>query len=693
MPSLSNVYRLTPGKSLPLAEDIIKKANLQILVNGFDTVYTSWGDNLNSYALANLVRDGVRQEAGPGATTVKMSYNPTTFKVVIPPQDITVDGLVIPFSGPAGYTAPYEFDFSNVARSDGNYAIIIEWWQSLVGNSTTTAVVPAGVLGVTDGANKPNVPPLQKFLYPNGHIERTDAATALDETELVDSLLQERKYLQLQWRVRVITDKDLTTELVMGTGVITYTAYPQMNGLGVFAEGLPTTQAYDGRYYAAKLAVVKKAGAAVTIFTNDILPDAGYILVGQNPLPYAPNRGQLISEYKAVDYVLQAEITANLDYLNSVAGQFYRFTSAAITNYILLGSMTDAELLSTPRNSMIFRVSGGRENETAYDDMFIVELKPNPQQATIRQYKFGGSTTSRGKTTVKVYRNTTTNLVEVWLVQDFDPSPHSYNIRGFWAGGIRSTYLQTTTTATAPFAGKTKLADSETLSELNYTPLDLDSLASLPAAIAALQASVASVITQIAGVSSALTAHITQVIDAHDASAISLNGTGPVSGNINVAASVQEAVNNIVFQLNALNNKTVEVLYIAVSDNPADVAGDPYGVGAVSYKVLGTFGIPSTLQGKRCLVSISAINSASNFDGTYSAYVRFSATPGASGFMYTKQTVPAAGGGAARNTTYAGSQICIIPISATQVYLDIVQTTANGNDFDPAVITLTFVEV
>jgi hypothetical protein len=289
----SIVPTLDPADVMALADAV----NLVLAIDGNNKPASSHTRSAAYIILREYMRKTAQTELGPAALTKAPTVSGQV--VTIPNQLISVDGDPLRLSGTASATSDLQIDFS--AAASGQYMIVLETWEELVAPTTTLLTFPNTFAGVTNTAGKPDA----THFYPNGNVGLGATAESLD-SPLVASRLEHQRYLQRQYRVRGITGAFLPDVNLVGTGVNggtpVYAATP--NNLFLVTATTPangTTVLTDIKYKAVKLCVVIKPVSAgpLVVYTSDQTAPANYVLQGQPPIPFAPDRGALQTLYNA----------------------------------------------------------------------------------------------------------------------------------------------------------------------------------------------------------------------------------------------------------------------------------------------------------------------------------------------------------------------------------------------------------
>lgn len=305
MPPLNGTWTLSPGQDLPGARDALRRANLRLPLDGYNQGYTSHGENASRLANSEEVRRLVLADFGPAALTAPPTVAGQV--VTLPAQTVLVDGLPVTLCGTSADDAPVTVDAS--ALANGTYALVLETWQAPVGPTTTYAANPSAFPGVNDAANKPT----NLTFYPKGNVERTGGF--VNDTPFGQATrLQVQKFLQTQYRVRLVADATLVGTSVPGApaGTSAYAADAGLAPYGVVATATDTSQAFDGAYRAVKLClVVKGAGTPSVTVHNDT--DVGY--AGQPPIPVflpRPSLAALIAGLESSIDALETSVTGRV---------------------------------------------------------------------------------------------------------------------------------------------------------------------------------------------------------------------------------------------------------------------------------------------------------------------------------------------------------------------------------------------
>jgi hypothetical protein len=261
----------------------LEKANLSFALQGKNGAPSAFALNLASLAIRETLRRSIKADAGPAAL---LGFSPIANgqTVTIPAQAVAVLGEIIQLSGTGGDSAAVFIDMTTYAV--GDWAVVLETWNALVGPSTDSGLLPPTALaGITDTVNKKS----STLFYPLGNVDRTGGGDGQPDSALVaGTSVQIQKFIQPQYRIRVISDRTLVGLAVNGAAGLHYSAMPD-NPLVVKAVTPHTEQAFDGTYHAVKLCIIRKTSSSVTAFTQGLQP-SGWTPQGQEPVPVLPSR-------------------------------------------------------------------------------------------------------------------------------------------------------------------------------------------------------------------------------------------------------------------------------------------------------------------------------------------------------------------------------------------------------------------
>lgn len=261
----------------------LEKANLSFALQGKNGAPSAFALNVAALTMRETLKRSVRSDAGPAAL---LGYSPIANgqTVTIPAQAVAVLGEIIQLSGTGGDSAAVLIDMTPYGA--GDYAVVLETWNALVGPSTDSGLLPPTALaGITDTVNKKT----STLFYPLGNVDRTGAGDGQPDSALVaGTSVQIQKFLQPQYRIRVMSDQTLVGLAVNDAAGLHYSAMPD-NSLVVEATTSHTEQAFDGKYHAAKLCIIRKTSSGVTAFTQGLQP-SGWTPQGQEPMPVLPSR-------------------------------------------------------------------------------------------------------------------------------------------------------------------------------------------------------------------------------------------------------------------------------------------------------------------------------------------------------------------------------------------------------------------
>lgn len=287
MPFQSNPWQAPAGFDYKLIETTLEKANLQLGVIGSNGIPSAFAVNLAVASIRSMLKKVTRSDYGVAALTLRPTTSGTL--VTIPAQHAAFDGTILYIRGASG---PKQI---NVGGADGDYAVVLEVWDALVGPTTTSATVPVGATGVTDPANKRG----SGEYYPQGDVSATISAEPTggigDSGTVAGALIQLQKFIQPQYRISVIPNGSLygLTPPNLPSGVTTsnYLADADIAPYGARATTTNDSQSYGRTYSIYKLAVYTKTGS--TLVELPSLDSAGNPVAGQTPVPIAPSRSSL----------------------------------------------------------------------------------------------------------------------------------------------------------------------------------------------------------------------------------------------------------------------------------------------------------------------------------------------------------------------------------------------------------------
>lgn len=281
-------FSLTPrsGERLAAADQLAQQANFIGLATGDGVVETSFGRNLGyRIALSNYHRY-IRQEFGDAS----ISSVPTAeyLQLTIPKGTMHLLGDSILLRG-LNADGSQTFDLRSYPA--GSYALVIESWVSVVGATTLgQANQPAMYVGVVDSDHKPD----DTHVYLAGNL----SGGKLPDGVLADTTIQTFKVFQRQYKISVLPDRDLIGW--SGNCLPEDQQYAASNNANVVQCIVPQSltawdTATDRTFTACKLAALTISGGAVTIHSSDIRALAGYIHLGQEPVPVRLTREELES--------------------------------------------------------------------------------------------------------------------------------------------------------------------------------------------------------------------------------------------------------------------------------------------------------------------------------------------------------------------------------------------------------------
>jgi hypothetical protein len=275
---LSKPFLLTPrtGDRFRDVELLGDEANLNGALAGNDVMETSVGRNLEKMLQLAPIRRALRAEHG----LLAVDASP-----VVEGQNLRIPSAKVFLNGDSFTLSGIESDGSQLVNlaglQAGDYAVVIESWKALIGpTSYGQATEPSQFLGVTDTVNKPT----SLTLYPSGNI---DILNGPSDLPLVTHTVITQKFLQRQYRVRIIPDRDLlgyTSDVIplipvypdLPNGAQVRSASYTLVGDGLYEANLPQMpssylQAFDRHIDAFKLCRVTVGVTGLTLHTRTLL--------------------------------------------------------------------------------------------------------------------------------------------------------------------------------------------------------------------------------------------------------------------------------------------------------------------------------------------------------------------------------------------------------------------------------------
>jgi|GEM_PF-5974719 len=333
-------FTLSPhaGDRLKAALDAAHDANLSLALTGHDVIETSQGRNLT----AALVHGNLKRvlAAEYGAAAITRAPGTQGLSVRVPACTVLLGGDAFLVAGSEADGSQL-LDFTNLPP--GAYAVVLESWLALVGPTTQgRATEPAIFSGVTDATAKPSA----TTLFPAGNADRT--ADGVSDAALVTATVVTQKFVQRQYRLRVLQDRNLIGYASDATLGLPYAASARL-GPDVVEAVLPDTQdgyakALDRRVHAMKLCVVEHNGSLLTLHVNDFRVADAYQPRGQRPVPLRLTRAAFAQWAHERMTVLATQIDAAQASILALQSEFTHCDLSTITNLQVLTSGLDGAL-------------------------------------------------------------------------------------------------------------------------------------------------------------------------------------------------------------------------------------------------------------------------------------------------------------------------------------------------------------
>ena len=258
MTSIEKKFNLTPRTGDRLADlaAVARASNLLEAVTGYNVMETSLGRIFQSHLTGELTRSSMLASLGRGVV-LQDAPAPVGTAVELPATALWLNGELIRLSA-------QRFDLTSAPA--GSYALVLETWVSLVGpTSFGRATEPAIYVGVSDAVNKPSA----TGLFPAGNV---DAVGLVSDAPLVTATVITQKFLQRQYRVRVIAERSLTgysSDLLgLNESNVPYGSYQPTADPSLHVATLPdnqTARAYDHRFHAVRLATLVRDASSITV--------------------------------------------------------------------------------------------------------------------------------------------------------------------------------------------------------------------------------------------------------------------------------------------------------------------------------------------------------------------------------------------------------------------------------------------
>lgn len=246
------------GLNYKTAAEAIRAGNITVALDGDNGAPTGFKNAMASIVSRQNVKRAVTALYGVSAITIAPYMAGTN--LIVPRQYAAFGGEVVEL-----YDAVNLVDLSYplAALTDGTYMLKIELFGALVGASTSSQTIPTGLPGYTDSANKPTT----NTLYSNGSTA-AGAINAISDAPFVGgSTVQQQKFVQLQYKLTLMADGDITGTASAIDPTANYTADSTL-----YPWGLSATLASDGMVpestsRAFVVTRVVKSGSTYTVST------------------------------------------------------------------------------------------------------------------------------------------------------------------------------------------------------------------------------------------------------------------------------------------------------------------------------------------------------------------------------------------------------------------------------------------